>query len=81
MLGRQPEEKRDESLSQMAGELGNLTDFTSWLEISARHSEILFKLTTEIEDTTNALREAERLVERLKKHLKQLRELHRTLTK
>ena len=81
MLGRQPEDKGDESLSRFTGELGKLTDLTSRLEIGTRHSEMLFKITTEIEDTTNALREAEQLVERLKKHLRQLRELHRTLTK
>ncbi len=47
----------------------------------ARRNEMLFKVTTEIEDTQNALRQAEQLVSRLKNRLEQLEGMHRILTK
>ncbi len=47
----------------------------------ARKNEMLFKVTTEIEDTRNALRQAEQLVSRLRTRLDQLESMHRILTK
>ena len=58
------------SLLQNSEELKSLTGF-----------EILFKVTTQIEDTRSQLKQAEQLVQRLKKHLNQLESLHRALTK
>lgn len=50
-------------------------------ELSQRRSEILFKVTTDIEDTENALKQTEQLAQRLKKHLEQLKGLQRVLSK
>jgi hypothetical protein len=47
----------------------------------ARKNEMLFKVTTQIEDTRNALRQAEQLTARLKNRLDQLESMHRILTK
>ena len=44
-------------------------------------NELLFKLSTEIENTEGNLKKAEQLVDKLKKHLKQLQELQRVLSK
>jgi len=60
-------------------EIEELANFEA--ELSERRSEILFKITTEMEDTENALKQANQLVQRLKKHLEQLKGLHRTLSK
>ena len=50
-------------------------------ELSGRRSEILFKVVTDMEDTESALIEIEQLVQRLKKHLEQLKDLQRVLSK
>ena len=71
-----------ELLSQLLGssaELKELATFES--DLGARRNEILFKVTTEMEDTRAALRQAEHLLERLKKHLSQLEALYSALTK
>ena len=63
----------------MKDEMRVLSSFESGGD--ARKNEMLFKVTTEIEDTRNALRQAEHLVSRLKNRLDQLENIHRTLTK
>jgi hypothetical protein len=63
----------------MKDEMKVLSSFES--SGDARKNEMLFKVTTEIEDTRNALRQAENLVSRLKNRLDQLESIHRTLTK
>mgnify|MGYP001130975053 CR=1 FL=1 len=60
-------------------EIEELANFEA--ELSERRSEILFKITTEMEDTENALKQANQLVQRLKKHLEQLKDLQRALSK
>ncbi|MQY56259.1 MAG: hypothetical protein GH152_03425 [Dehalococcoidia bacterium] len=50
-------------------------------DLSERQKQVLFEITTEIEDTENALRQAEQLIQRLKKHLEQLKGLQRVLSK
>ena len=90
-------QQRDKSFSQMKkDQMGREADFLSnvmgdsqelkalsgrELEMDAKRNEILFKVTTEMEDTKNALREAEALVERLRKHLDQLVGMHKILTR
>jgi hypothetical protein len=49
--------------------------------LAERQSQILFGITTEIEDTEDALKQVEQLVQRLKKHLEQLKGLQRVLSK
>jgi len=79
-LAKEQADREGTLLSKLMGEAGieGLADFEAGL--SGRQSEILFKITTEIEDTENALNQVEQLSERLKKHLERLKKLHRTLS-
>ena len=80
-LAKEQAERENTLLSKLMGDAGieELTDFEAGL--SGRQSEILFKITTEIEDTENALNQVEQLAQRLGKHLERLKKLHRTLSK
>ncbi len=68
-------------LSRLMAEVGikELTEFET--ELGERQSETLFKITTEIEDTKNALNQVEQLAQRLRKHLERLGKLHQILSK
>ena len=68
-------------LSRLMAEVGikELTEFET--ELGERQSETLFKITTEIEDTKNALNQVEQLAQRLRKHLERLSKLHQILSK
>jgi predicted translin family RNA/ssDNA-binding protein len=57
----------------------DLTRFAA--DLTQQQSRLLFEIATELEDTENALKHAEQLVERLKKHLQQLRGLQKVLSK
>lgn len=74
-------QRRSRLLSQLLGEFGmeDLTSFEAGL--SDQQNRLLFEITTELEDTENALRQAEQLVERLRKHLERLRGLQHVLSK
>jgi len=80
-LAKEQADRESTLLSKLMGEAGieELADFEAGL--SGRQSEILFKITTEIEDTENALNQVEQLAQRLRKHLERLKKLHRTLSK
>lgn len=74
--------KEGELLNQLTGseeELKMLAGFEG--ELGTKRNEFLFKVQSQMEDTSNRLREAEQLVERLKKYLSQLEGIHRILTK
>lgn len=74
--------RESELLSELLGSVSELKDLATFEgDLGLRRNEILFKVTVEIEDTKNALSQAEQLVGRLKKHLNQLEGLHRILTK
>jgi hypothetical protein len=62
-----------------AEELASLSGREGQLDI--KRNEILFNVTTQMEDTRNSLKEAEALVDRLRKHLSQLEGIHKILTK
>jgi hypothetical protein len=49
--------------------------------LGQRRDEILFKITTEMEDTKNALNQVEQLAQRLRKYLDRLRNIYQTLSK
>jgi hypothetical protein len=69
-------------LNQLMGseeELKMLAGFEG--ELGTKRNEFLFKVQAQMEDTRNRLREAEQLVERLKRYLSQLEGIHRILTK
>jgi hypothetical protein len=50
-------------------------------DVAARKNEYLFKISNEIEDCKVAYKEAEDLTSRLKKHLVQLQNMYRILSK
>jgi len=72
--------RRESSFLSSLGEaeLGKLADFEA--DLGQRRDEILFKITTEMEDTKNALNQVEQLAQRLKKYLDRLRKIHQTLS-
>jgi len=80
-LAKEQADRESTLLSKLMGEAGmeELADFEAGL--SGRQSEILFKITTEMEDTQNALNQVEQLAQRLRKHLERLKKLHQTLSK
>ena len=80
-LNSEQAQRENDFLSYLAGEneTEELANFEA--ELSQRRSEILFKVTTDIEDTENALKHVEQLAQRLKKHLEQLKGLQRVLSK
>ena len=74
--------REGELLSSLVGNVEELKDLTSFeSNLGIRRNELLFKVTVDMEDTKNALIQAEQLVNRLKRHLSQLENLHRSLTK
>jgi hypothetical protein len=76
-LNKEQLQREDSFLSYLASEIENLSGFESTL--TEQKEEVLFKITTELEDTESALRQAEELTARLKKHLKQLLDLKQVL--
>ena len=75
--------KRDSSnWMPPSGEIVPIFLSKKWIEVTiSLISESLFKITNEMEDTKSALKEAEALVERLRRHLAQLEGMHKILTK
>jgi len=65
--------------SSFLSDVKELTDLEG--DLGQRRDEILFKITTEIEDTKNALNQVEQLAQRLKKYLERLKSIHQTLSK
>ena len=61
---------------------GGVEDFGTFEVDSAnRRNELLFNITTQIEETKGKLRQAELLVERLRQSLREYEEMYKTLTK
>ena len=65
--------------SSFLSDVGELTDLEA--DLGQRRDEILFKITTEMEDTKNALNQVEQLGQRLRKYLDRLRNIYHTLSK
>jgi|YelNatPaOPRAMG01_1025707.scaffolds.fasta_scaffold21588_3 phage gp29-like protein len=80
-LAKEQERKETTFLSGLIGDVELKNLFDSEAGLGQRREEILFKITTEIEDTKNALDQAEQLVQRLKKYLERLKKIHQTLSK
>jgi phosphopantetheinyl transferase (holo-ACP synthase) len=80
-LSKEQAKRENALLSKLMGgvDIEELADFEA--ELSERQSEILFKITTEIEDTQDALNQVEQLAQRLRRHLERLKKLHQTLSK
>jgi hypothetical protein len=66
-------------LMDKAGEFGNLETFEA--DSAIRRNELLFKIQTDMEDTKNALKQAEQLTERLRRRLSDLEGMYRILTR
>jgi len=80
-LKREQMERESGLLSQLMSQAQSTKDLKAFeADLAARKNEILFKVTSEMEDCRNAVKEAEELASRLKKHLVQLQNLHRILT-
>jgi hypothetical protein len=71
------EQKKRES--SFLSDVGELTDFEA--DLGHRRDEILFKITTEMEDTKNALNQVEQLAQRLRKYLDRLGNIYQTLSR
>lgn len=57
-------------------------DFSTFEADSAnRRNELLFNITTQIEETRGKLKQAEQLVERLRQSLREYEEMYKTLTR
>jgi len=80
-LTREQAKREGDLLSTLMGETGlkKLADFEAGL--GERRSEMLFRITTEIEDTQSALNQVDQLAQRLKKHLEQLKGLQQVLSR
>jgi uncharacterized protein YceH (UPF0502 family) len=65
--------------SSFLSDVGEVSDFEA--DLGQRRDEILFKITTEMEDTKNALNQVEQLAQRLKKYLNRLEKIYQTLSK
>ena len=65
--------------SSFLSDVAEVSDFES--DIGHRRDEILFKITTEMEDTKNALNQVEQLAQRLRKYLDRLEKMYQTLSK
>jgi calcineurin-like phosphoesterase len=65
--------------SSFLSDVGELTDLEA--NLGQRRDEILFKITTELEDTKNALDQVEQLAQRLRKYLDRLKNIYQTLSK
>lgn len=74
-------QRESELYSQLLGksDFGDLESFEA--DLSVRRNEILFKIQADMEDTRNALKQAEQLTERLRKRLSELEGMYRILTK
>jgi len=74
-------QRESELYSQLLGksEFGDLESFEA--DLAVRRNEILFKIQADMEDTRNALKQAEQLTERLRKRLSELEGMYRILTK
>jgi phage gp29-like protein len=72
---------RDQKMreSSFLSDVGELTDLEA--NLGQRRDEILFKITTELEDTKNALNQVEQLAQRLRKYLDRLKNIYQTLSK
>ena len=80
-LSQEQKQRESSFLSHLTGEtkVEDLARFEA--DSSERQSQLLFEIVTQIEDTENALKQAEQLVERIKKHLEQLKTLQKVLSK
>jgi Tfp pilus assembly protein PilN len=80
-LAEEQERRESSFLDSLSGDAGLKELFQFEAGLGHRQDEILFKLTTEIEDTKNALNQVEQLAQRLKKYLERLRKIYQTLSK
>jgi hypothetical protein len=74
--------RESELYSQLMGKTGEFGDLETFEADSAvRRNELLFKIQTDMEDTRNALKQAEQLANRLRRRLTDLEGMYRILTK
>ena len=80
-LYREQAQREGGFLSQLMGETSSedLVEFEA--DLAQQRSRALFRIAEEMEDTQDALNQAEQLVQRLREHLEQLKGLQGVLSK
>jgi hypothetical protein len=74
--------KRENTLLAALMEKFGITDLgLSESDFTEKNNRLLFLITTEMEDTQNAIKETEQVLQKLKKHLQQLKGLQDVLSK
>lgn len=73
---------QDDLYNQIANNPPSQEDFSRFEADSAnRRNELLFNITTQIEETRGKLKQAEQLADRLRQSLREYEEMYKTLTK
>ena len=73
---------QSELYDQIANAQPSQEDFTRFeADTANRRNELLFNITTQIEETKGKLRQAEQLAERLRQSLREYEEMYKTLTR
>ena len=68
--------------NQIANAQPSQEDFKTFeVDAANRRNELLFNITTQIEETKGKLKQAELLVERLRQSLREYEEMYKTLTR
>lgn len=80
-LNQEQAKRESDLLSILMGETGMQKMAQFEAELTEHRGEMLFKITTEMEDTQNALSQVDQLALRLRKHLERLEALHKVLSK
>lgn len=76
------QEGQNDLYNQIANAQQSPEDFNRFEADSAnRRNELLFNITTQIEETRGKLKQAEQLAERLRQSLREYEEMYKTLTK
>ena len=76
------QKKREETLNSSLMEKLEASDINlSDIDATERNNKLLFLIQTEIEDTEASMRDTEQVLQKLKKHLQQLKDLQSVLSK
>ena len=80
-LSKEQQKRESDLLSGLMNKFGSGGLTIPDGDLTERNNHLLFLITTEMEETQNAMRETEQILQRLKKHLQQLKGLQEVLSK
>jgi len=80
-LSKEQQKRESDLLSGLMNKFGSGGLIIPDGDLTERNNQLLFIITTEMEETQNAMRETEQILQRLKKHLQQLKGLQEVLSK